>query len=448
MTLPPHHEIGREIDRQKSLTAMVAEFFRLEAAGGIVLIAASIVALLVANTGLYEPYYYFLEKVKFSIGFTSAGGLDMQLNKSILLWINDGLMAVFFFLIGLEIKRELLEGELSSRDRALLPVLAAIGGMAVPAAIYWLVNMDVPANYPGWAIASATDIAFAVCMIALAGSRVPLSLKILLMAIAVIDDLGAILIIALFYSHGFNAGPLVFVALALAGLFLLNRRKVSAVFPYILLGVVLWVAVLQSGIHATLAGVVTALFIPLHCKRYRDFSPAKHLEHNLHPWVAFGVLPVFGLANAGVPFTGIGIDSLGDPLTLGIILGLVIGKPLGIFTVLFLAIKIGLSPMPQNTNWTQLLGLSILCGIGFTMSLFIGGLAFPGAEQQAAIRLGVLGGSLLSAVTGYLMLRYGPTNEVYKDQGLFESMEHELHAIFGKGEQADYAEPEHHRRKW
>ncbi len=412
---------------QKKLTSTVAEFFRLEAAGGIILIIASVVALIVANSGLYDFYSYFLEQIRFRIGFSSSAGMNLQLDKSILLWINDGLMAIFFLLIGLEIKRELVEGELSSRDRALLPVLAAIGGMMAPALMYWTVNMNIPANHSGWAIASATDIAFAVCMVALVGSRVPLSLKILLMAIAVIDDLGAIIIIALFYSHGFHAEPLVFAILALAGLFILNNRKVSSTFPYIQLGVFLWIALLQSGIHATLAGVITALFIPLRSKHNHDFSPARHLEHNLHPWIAFGILPVFGLANAGVPFDGIGFESLGDPLTLGIILGLVIGKPLGIFTILFLAIKTGLSPMPHNATWMQLFGLSILCGIGFTMSLFIGGLAFPGTEHQAAIRLGVLAGSLVSAAVGYMVLRCGSTNQ---DRKMFRSVSNELGVIF------------------
>ena len=332
LSTPPHQDT-------KSWTSMISEFFRLEAAGGLVLILASILALVIANTGLYEFYHYILENVRFSIGFTTARGLDIELNKNILHWINDGFMAIFFFLIGLEIKRELLEGELSSRDRALLPALAAIGGMAIPAAVYWFINRDTPVNMPGWAISSATDIAFAICMVALVGSRVPASLKILLMAIAVIDDLGAIIIIALFYSHGFNLGPLMFAGIALAGLFTLNRRGVGSTFPYIILGLILWVAVLQSGIHATLAGVITALFIPLKCTKHRDYFPAKHLEHRLHPWVAFMILPIFGLANAGVPFDGISFSSLGDPLTLGIALGLILGKPLGIFTILYLAIR-------------------------------------------------------------------------------------------------------------
>lgn len=400
----------------KTLVSMVQEFFRLEAAGGLILILASLVALIVANSPLYDFHHFLLEGVKFRIGFSTPEGYDVQLDKSILLWINDGLMAVFFFLVGLEIKRALLEGELSSRDRALLPLLAAIGGMAIPAALYWMVNHNMPENMAGWAIPSATDIAFAICIIALAGSRVPLSLKILLMAIAVIDDLGAILIIALFYNHGFHAGPLLFAAAALLGLFALNRRNFVSSVPYVFLGIVLWVAVLQSGIHATLAGVVTALFIPLRSLSNPQHSPAKHMEHNLHPWVAFAVLPIFGFANAGVPFTGITPESFTDPVTLGIALGLLLGKPLGIFTILFLAVKSGLSPMPLNANWTQMFGLSVLCGIGFTMSLFIGGLAFEGVEKQAAIRLGVLMGSIIAATIGYCILRYGPTSEAQQEE--------------------------------
>ncbi len=390
------------------ITAMFGRFFRLEAAGGLVLLLASALALLIANSDFADAYDHLLNGVKVLVGFTTAGGTEIGLNKTVLHWVNDGLMVIFFFLIGLEIKRELLVGELSTRARALLPLLGAIGGIAIPAAVYWFINRDVPVNMPGWAISCATDIAFAICMIALVGSRVPVSLKILLMAIAVIDDLGAIIIIALFYAHGFNPAPLVFAGFALMGLFFLNRRGVASLIPYIALGVVLWLAVMHSGIHATLAGVLTALFIPLRLPKQQGASPAERLEHRLHPWVAFMILPVFGLANAGVPFGGMSFSNLGDPLTLGIALGLVIGKPLGIFTTLFLAIRCGLSPMPAGANWTQIFGLSVLCGIGFTMSLFIGGLAFSGGEQQAEIRLGVLSGSIVSAILGYLILRYGP----------------------------------------
>ena len=381
------------------------DFFHMEAAGGIVLVIAAAVALLIANTPLFPFYDYVLNGIKFHFGFVSQeNGFNLQLEKSILLWINDGLMALFFFLVGLEIKRELVEGELSTRDRALLPALAAIGGMVVPALIFWAINKDHSSNLSGWAIPSATDIAFALGVLALLGSKVPVSLKILLTAIAVIDDLGAIIVIALFYGHGLHPVPLYFAAAALAGLFMLNHRNVCSIPAYVILGVILWVSVLESGVHATLAGVVAALFVPTRDRRDPEYSPLKTLEHSLHPWIVFGVLPLFAFANAGVPFSGMGFHSLVDPVTLGIILGLFFGKQLGIFSVLFIAIKLGLSAKPAGTSWVQLYGVSILCGIGFTMSLFIGGLAYNDVEMQAAVRLGVLLGSVLSAGVGYLIL--------------------------------------------
>lgn len=381
------------------------DFFHMEAAGGIVLVIAAAVALLIANTPLFPFYDYVLNGIKFHFGFVSQeNGFNLQLEKSILLWINDGLMALFFFLVGLEIKRELVEGELSTRDRALLPALAAIGGMVVPALIFWAINKDHSSNLSGWAIPSATDIAFALGVLALLGSKVPVSLKILLTAIAVIDDLGAIIVIALFYGHGLHPVPLYFAAAALAGLFMLNHRNVCSIPAYVILGVILWVSVLESGVHATLAGVVAALFVPTRDRRDPEYSPLKTLEHSLHPWIVFGVLPLFAFANAGVPFSGMGFHSLVDPVTLGIILGLFFGKQLGIFSVLFIAIKLGLSAKPAGASWVQLYGISILCGIGFTMSLFIGGLAYNDVEMQAAVRLGVLLGSVLSAGVGYLIL--------------------------------------------
>lgn len=386
------------------------DFFKLSSAGGILLVIAAIAALIVANTDLYATYDYILHKIYFRIGFDRPGygGFNFEIRKTVLHWINDGFMAVFFFLVGLEIKRELTSGELSSRSRALLPFLAAAGGMAVPALIYWLINRGEPANLAGWAIPSATDIAFSLGVLALLGSRAPIRLKVLLMAIAVIDDLGAIIIIALFYSQDLALTPLLFAAAALAGLLALNRRGVSIVSPYIILGIILWVAVLQSGVHATLAGVATALFVPVSCRRRPGFSPAQSLEHALHPWVIFGILPLFAFTNAGVPFTGMGVHSLAEPVTLGIILGLFLGKQVGIFMTLFLAIKLGLSPKIKGAGWIHLYGVSILCGIGFTMSLFIGGLAFADLHHQASIRLGVLLGSLVSAVAGYLILRFAP----------------------------------------
>lgn len=370
-------------------------FFKWESAGGILLVFFGLVALVVANSPLYPLYDDILNHTK-------AGVI---IHKPILLWINDGLMAVFFFLVGLEIKREFVAGELSSRARALLPFLGAAGGMAFPAAIYWWINRETPSDLAGWAIPSATDIAFALGVLSLLGRRVPLALKILLMAIAVIDDLGAIIIIALFYSGPIYMIPLGIVAACLLALLALNRRGVHAQAPYIALGLIMWLALLKSGIHPTLAGVWTAMFIPMSAPQGKEKSPCETMIHVLHPWVAFGILPLFAFANAGVPFTGMGLHSLAEPVTLGIIAGLVIGKQLGIFGTLFAAIKTGISPMPAGTTWAQLYGMSILCGIGFTMSLFIGGLAFDDLAHQASIRLGVLSGSAISAVIGYIVLR-------------------------------------------
>ncbi len=386
----------------------IKEFFRLASAGGIVLALAALAALIIANSPFYDTYDYILNGVKFRIGFDSIlnDGFDFEVRKSLLLWINDGFMAVFFFLVGLEIKREVVSGELSTRSRALLPAIAAVGGMIVPAVIYYYINMDTPENLAGWAIPAATDIAFALGVLSLLGSKAPVRLKILLTAIAIIDDLGAILIIAFFYTKGLAIEPFFFAVAALIGLFILNNRHVSKTAPYVILGVILWVAVLKSGVHATLAGVVTALFIPMTCPKDPEYSPCKHLEHALHPWVAFGILPVFAFANAGVPFKGMGLHSLLDPVTLGIILGLVVGKELGIFSLLWLTIKSGLSPMPKGVRWIHLYAVSLLCGIGFTMSLFIGGLAFDDLAHQASIRLGVLVGSVISALAGFAILYF------------------------------------------
>jgi NhaA family Na+:H+ antiporter len=395
---------GYITDSAGELVSAARYFFKMEASGGILLVFASLLALIIANTPLYALYHYFFDQVYFTAGFSDLGGKDLALEKPILLWINDGFMAVFFFLIGLEIKREFVEGELSSRERALLPAMAAIGGMVVPALIYYFINKDSPETLSGWAVPAATDIAFALAILSLLGSRVPTSLKVLLTAIAVIDDLGAILIIAAFYSHDVHLIPLYLAAAMLFVLIMLNYKKVSRLAPYILTGIILWVAVLESGIHATLAGVITALFIPVKCHRNPSYSPCKKLEHDLHPWVAFAILPIFGFANAGVPFDGMGIESLFEPVTLGIIAGLFIGKQIGVFVLLWLTIVLGLSQKPDNISWLQLYAVSILCGIGFTMSLFIGGLAFEQGELQASLRLGVLIGSILSAFCAYLLL--------------------------------------------
>lgn len=382
------------------------EFFRLESAGGILLVLAAIFALIIANSPFFSFYDYVLHGIDFKIGITDENGRGLFFDKPLLLWINDGLMAIFFLLVGLEIKRELLVGELSERKKALLPALAALGGMVVPAAIYYYINQSSPDTLRGWAIPCATDIAFALGVLSLLGSRVPVSLKILLTAVAIIDDLGAILIIALFYTANLHPDILLLSLFPLIGLFLLNRAGVGTRFPYILLGVVLWIIVLKSGVHATMAGVITALFIPLAAKhKGENRQPLTKMEHDLHPWVAFMILPIFAFANAGVPFDGMGVHSFSEPVTLGIIFGLFFGKQIGVFGMLFLAIKSGLCPKPDGATWTQLYAVSLLCGIGFTMSLFIGSLSFDDLAMQAEVRLGVITASVISAVLAYVLLR-------------------------------------------
>ena len=391
------------------LLTSVNQFLKLEASGGILLMMAALLAVIIANSPLQSYYQYLLEDVDLTIGFSSHDGLSaLSLSKPILLWINDGLMAIFFFLVGLEIKREFMEGELSSRDRALLPALAAVGGMVIPALIYFWVNMDSPELVRGWAIPAATDIAFALGILGLVGSRAPVSLKILLTAIAIIDDLGAILIIALFYTSEIYLAPLGFAVAAFVGLVMINRTRVVKIAPYMLLGFILWFAVLKSGIHATLAGVITALFIPLRCPQNPKYSPLKHLEHGLHPWVAFMVLPIFAFANAGVSFAGMTLADVFNPVTLGIAKGLFFGKQIGVFIMLLIVVSLKLSPMPKNTSWMQLYAMSLLCGVGFTMSLFIGELAFDTRDQAGAVRMGVIIGSVGSALLGYIILRFMP----------------------------------------
>lgn len=393
----------------KKLVKAANVFLNTEASGGILLGIAALIAVIIANSLVYDMYFSFFHDIYFRIGFNDYdSSFDTEIRKTLLYWINDGFMAIFFFLVGLEIKREIKAGELSTRSRALLPALAAIGGMVVPAAIYYWINIDHPENIRGWAIPAATDIAFALGVLALLGSRAPIRLKILLTAIAIIDDLGAILIIAFFYSGNLNLEPMYFGVFALIGLAILNARNTTAIPGYVILGIILWIAVLKSGVHATLAGVVTAMFIPVACKKDPNKSPVKDLEHALHPWVAFMILPMFAFANAGVPFEGMGWHSFLAPTTLGIILGLVVGKQLGIFSMLWVSIKSGLCPMPSGTTWLQLYAVSALCGIGFTMSLFIGSLAFEDLEHQASIRLGVLSASIISAIIGYVILRYAP----------------------------------------
>ncbi len=378
------------------------EFFRLEAAGGIFLVFAAGVALLIANSSL-GGFYHALLELPGSIQIGSLG-----ISKTVLHWVNDLWMAIFFFLVGLEIKREITVGQLASRAELALPVAAAIGGMVLPALIYAGLNWTSPDTLGGWAIPTATDIAFALGVLALLGSRVPTSLTVLLTAVAIIDDLGAIIVIAVFYTDHLSGGALALAAGAVLGLVLLNRLKVTHVAPYIIVGALLWVFVLKSGVHATLAGVITALAIPRDVSDEDGHPIADRLEHLLHPWVAFLILPAFAFANAGISLAGVTWTSLADPVTLGVGAGLVIGKQLGVFLPLAAAIGLGIARMPERATWAHLYGLSVLCGIGFTMSLFIGGLAFEAPGTDTPVRLGVLGGSLISAIAGFLILRFAP----------------------------------------
>jgi Na+:H+ antiporter, NhaA family len=375
------------------------EFLRLESAAGIVLVIAAALAVVADNTPLAPYYDVFLDTpVSLRVG-------TLALDKPLLLWINDGLMAIFFLLVGLEIKREVLDGELSQPGQILLPAVAALAGMLVPAAIFALFNASDPAALAGWAIPSATDIAFSLGVLSLLGTRVPLSLKVLLTAIAVLDDLGAIIVIALFYTDNLSFLSLVLAALCLAGLALLNRAGVTRLAPYVLVGLALWVCVLKSGVHATLAGAALGLAIPLRATDEDGHSPLRHLEHALHPWVAFGILPLFAFANAGVTLGGLSVERVFGPIPLGILLGLFVGKQVGIFGAVYALVRLRLAPMPDGATWPLIYGVALLCGIGFTMSLFIGTLAYDSAAQSADVRLGVIAGSLLSAALGYFVLR-------------------------------------------
>ncbi|MCB1204898.1 MAG: Na+/H+ antiporter NhaA [Verrucomicrobiae bacterium] len=392
------------------MTSALQRILPKEALPGLLLMASMVFALVAANSGLSGWYEQLLAvKAQISVG-------DFAIAKPILLWINDGFMAVFFFLVGLELKRELMAGELSDRKKVVLPLAAAIGGIVLPAVIYAIINRNDPAALKGWAIPAATDIAFALGVLALLGSRVPLTLKIFLASIAVIDDLAAIIIIAVFYTSELSVGSLLLALLFLSWLLVLNRMGITAKTPYILLSIALWVAVLKSGVHATLAGVAVAAFIP-----YRPVKGAaegsetlvEELEHQIQPWVAYGILPVFAFANAGVPLGDLTFAALLEPVPLGIALGLFLGKQLGVFGASWLAVKTGIARLPEGANWRHVYGVALLCGIGFTMSLFIGSLAFEqgGATGDAfQDRLGILMGSLLSAIGGVVVLRFFSTN--------------------------------------
>ncbi len=378
--------LGRALDR----------FFRHDAAGGVVLMAAALLALVVANSTLSSGYHDLLVK-NFSILLDGEG-----LSKPLILWINDGLMAIFFFLIGLELKRELLEGKLKNPTDVILPGMAAVGGMIAPALIYLAFNWSDPILKGGWAIPAATDIAFAVGVLALLGKRAPSSLKIFLLTLAILDDLGAILIIALFYTSELHVDYL-FLALApLAGLFWLNRTGTHRIAPIVLLGTILWVLVLKSGVHATLAGVATAFFVPLTDKYGK--SPLHSVENALSPYVLFLIVPIFAFANAGVMLDGMTFSDIFAPLPLGIAAGLVIGKQIGVFGTTWLLVKAGVAKLPHSVTWTHIYGIACLAGIGFTMSLFIGGLSFSDQEHMNEVRLGVLCGSAISAILGYALL--------------------------------------------
>ncbi|PZR34160.1 Na+/H+ antiporter NhaA [Caulobacter segnis] len=384
----------RAISRRARET--LAHFLQNEAAGGYVLMVAAALALVVANSPLAPAYFAALET---HLGFALG---PVHLDESVLHWINDGLMALFFLLVGLEIKREVLDGQLSRLADVILPGAAALGGVALPAAIYLFFNLRHPDSVAGWAIPSATDIAFALGVLALMGPRVPASLKIFLTAIAIMDDLAAIVIIALFYTDQLHVMALAGAGAVLAALVIMNRLKVYSLWPYLLLGVVLWWFVLESGVHATLAGVALALTIPL---RADDRCPLHRLEHALHKPVAFGVTPIFGFANAGLSFAGMGLAALLDPVPLGVALGLFLGKQLGVFGVAFGMIRMGWARLPAGASIAQLYGVAVLCGVGFTMSLFIGGLAFNDPKLIDETKIGVLVGSLASALLGLAILR-------------------------------------------
>ncbi len=383
-----------------SKPSLIEKFMHMEASGGIMLMAGAIVAMICANSAL-SVYYDLLLSTPVEV---RMGALEIA--KPLLLWINDGLMAIFFFLVGLELKREILEGELSDKRNIMLPAIGAVGGMAAPAAIYLAFNAGDPVAVQGWAIPAATDIAFALGVLSLLGSRVPVALKVFLTSLAIFDDLGAIIIIALFYTAELSWAALAIGLVSILLLWMLNRDGVMRKSPYLLVGLMLWTAMLKSGVHATLAGVVLAMFMPMRNPNKPDRSPVKELEHDLHGVVAFFILPVFAFANAGLDLRGMGMDSATHTVPVGIALGLFIGKQAGIFGLCYLAIKAGLARLPSGMTWFGLYGTSALCGIGFTMSLFIGSLAFEqtGVERLFDERLGIIVGSLLSGIVGYLLL--------------------------------------------
>ncbi|NNF52751.1 MAG: Na+/H+ antiporter NhaA [Gammaproteobacteria bacterium] len=392
---------GLARDVSEKIVDSVNEFLRLESASGILLLIAAILALAAANSPLVNLYDAFLATpVVIRVG-------ALEIAKPLLLWINDGLMAIFFFLVGLEIKREILDGELSRPSQLILPGSAAIGGMLVPALLYLWINDQAGGRPDGWGIPVATDIAFALGLLMMFGARVPAALKVFLLTLAIFDDLGAIVIIAIFYSGDLSGTALAVAGAAWAGAIVLNRRGVMNTTPYILLGIVMWVAVLKSGVHATLAGVLLALVIPMKGKEGQQ-GPLRSLEHDLHPAVAYAILPLFAFANAGLALGGMSFNDLTQPVSLGIIVGLFVGKPLGILIFTAAVVLTGFAKLPRGCNWAQVVGISWLAGLGFTMSLFIAGLAFEhsGLDNSVADRLGILAGSALSALAAIVVLAF------------------------------------------
>ena len=382
------------------LTKPFKEFFKLESASGLILLFAATIALVISNSNLEAFYFNALER------YISLGIGNFSLKLSVIHWINDVLMTVFFFLVSLEIKREIVQGELSNPKQALLPIIGAVGGMVVPAAIYIIINISSPETLKGWAIPSATDIAFSLGVLSLLGKRVPISLKIFLTALAIIDDLGAIVIIAFFYSGNIEVYYLMLMLAAVLVLVTLNKFNVRSFIPYLLVGILLWEFTHQSGIHATIAGVLIALLIP-HDKKNKNKSLLLKLEHSIAPYVAFGIMPLFAFANAGVSLDGISLSSLFNPVPLGILCGLFFGKQIGVFLFAYISIKLNLAEKPNNSNWMSLYAVSVLTGIGFTMSLFVGNLAFANSPMYLdGVKIGVLSGSLLSTLVGYFLLMF------------------------------------------
>ena len=393
--------------------SFVMRFLKLESAAGIILMFAALLAIVFANTPLRSLYALLLDTpLEIRIG-------ALEIAKPLLLWINDGLMAVFFFLVGLELKRELIEGELSNRRNFILPGAGAIGGMLVPALIYVYFNRDDAIALQGWAIPAATDIAFALGILSLLGSKVPTSIKIFLTSLAIFDDIGAIVIIAIFYTAKISLTAFVVVLCCIPVLVVMNRRNTQSKSLYVMVGVIMWVAMLKSGVHATLVGIILAMFIPIRSDTNPDYSPLKSMEDDLHPVVAFFILPVFAFANAGVSYAGVGLEQLTHSVPVGITLGLFVGKQVGIFGFCWLAIMLNLVSLPKSMTWGSLYGTAALCGVGFTMSLFIGSLAFEETDINLLFddRLGIIMGSLLSGCVGYLVLRLSlrSSNEVPAD---------------------------------